>query len=505
MSGAKYTPIRTPEERIQELERQNIDNQRRNQNLERALREGQAEMKRLTQATNEELRRREALHNNVVNRLTSDIKQIEIANQQKLEQQRKAFEKVMADRNREVAEDIKQIEKDNKERLQQQGKEFNDKIGKLADWTNEELRKQRQEYYEIAAQLENEIVSIQGNIETLRDDVDNLIITEEARRLRAQERLKDLEILVQDIGKNYPHERFTPGEYNGIVKTLNEAREALNSSNTQEASVYITKGLEKLTKLREKILKKQMEYDITYNETMRSLTELLERIKDKDVPLNEEGANRIRTKELKKIDFWTDRKYSELEKELDRVKALLEQNKDTMTIAKIQGEYKRVGEFEAELNRILNTARNRLLASMQREDIAEEIALELANHTNGFYTVDNGFESGDPKASYVISTRLNESPQSPEIIVVLEPKEISDSGFQNVLVINTTGDGSDREKQLRAERIKAVLRVLHIEIGNTTEEHSHIKELEGKDVKGILKEGSTGIPKNIKERISIKK
>lgn len=504
MSGAKYTPIRTPEERIQDLERQNIDNQRRNQNLERALKEGQAKIQRLTQATNEELRRREALHNNVVNRLTSDIKQIEIANQQKLEQQRKAFEKVMADHNRKVAEDIEQIEKDNKERLQQQGKEFNDKIGKLADWTNEELRKQRQEYREITAQLEKEIGSMQGNIKTLRDDVDNLIITEEARRLRAQERLKDLEILAQDIGKNYPHERFTPGEYNEIVKTLNEAREALNSSNTQEASVYIREGLKELTKLREKILKKQMEYDITYNETMRSLTELLERIKDKDVPLNEEGANRIRTEELKKIDFWTEGKYSELERELNRVKALLEQNKDTMTIAEIQREYKRVGELEAELNRILNTARNRLLASMEREDIAEKIAQELAD-PNGFYTVDNGFESGDPKASYVISTRLNESPQSPEIIVVLEPKEISDSGFQNVLVINTTGDGSDREKQLRAERIKAVLRGLDIKIGNTTEEHSHIKELEGKDVKGILKEGSTGIPKHIKERISIKK
>ena len=504
MSGAKYTPIRTPEERIQDLERQNIDNQRRNQNLERALKEGQAKMERLTQATNEELRRREALHNNVVNKLTSDIKQIEIANQKKLEQQREAFEKVMDDHNRKVAEDIKQIEKDNKERLQQQGKEFNDKIGKLADWTNEELRKQRQEYREIAAQLENEIVSIQGNIETLRDDVDNLINAEEARRLRAQERLKDLEILAQDIRENYPHERFTPAEYNGIVKTLNDAREALNSSNTQEASVYIREGLEKLTKLRENILKGQMKYDITYNETMRSLTELLERIKDKDVPLNEEGANRIRTKELKKIDFWTDEKYSELEKKLDRVKALLEQNKDTMTIAEIQGEYKRVGELEAELNRILNTARNRLLASMQREDIAEKIAQELAD-PNGFYTVDNGFESGDPKASYVISTRLNESPQSPEIIVVLEPKEISDSGFQNVLVINTTGDGSDREKQLRAERINAVLRGLDIETGNTTEEHSHIKELEGKDIKGILKEGSTGIPKHIKERISIKK
>ena len=472
--------------------------------MERALKEGQAKMERLTQATNEELRRREALHNNVVNRLTSDIKQIEIANQEKLEQQRKAFEKVMADRNRKVAEDIKQIEEDNEKRLQQQGKEFNDKIGKLADWTNEELRKQRQEYREIAAQLENEIVSIQGNIETLRDDVDNLINAEEARRLRAQERLKDLEILAQDIRENYPHERFTPGEYNGIVKTLNDAREALNSSNTQEASVYIREGLEKLTKLRENILKGQMKYDITYNETMRSLTELLERIKDKDVPLNEEGANRIRTKELKKIDFWTDEKYSELEKKLDRVKALLEQNKDTMTIAEIQGEYKRVGELEAELNRILNTARNRLLASMQREDIAEKIAQELAD-PNGFYTVDNGFESGDPKASYVISTRLNESPQSPEIIVVLEPKEISDSGFQNVLVINTTGDGSDREKQLRAERINAVLRGLDIETGNTTEEHSHIKELEGKDIKGILKEGSTGIPKHIKERISIKK
>ena len=418
--------------------------------------------------------------------MTSDIKQIEIANQEKLEQQRKAFEKVMADRNRKVAEDIKQIEEDNEKRLQQQGKEFNDKIGKLADWTNEELRKQRQEYREIAAQLENEIVSIQGNIETLRDDVDNLINAEEARRLRAQERLKDLEILAQDIRENYPHERFTPAEYNGIVKTLNDAREALNSSNTQEASVYIREGLEKLTKLRENILKGQMKYDITYNETMRSLTELLERIKDKDVPLNEEGANRIRTKELKKIDFWT------------------EQNKDTMTIAEIQGEYKRVGELEAELNRILNTARNRLLASMQREDIAEKIAQELAD-PNGFYTVDNGFESGDPKASYVISTRLNESPQSPEIIVVLEPKEISDSGFQNVLVINTTGDGSDREKQLRAERINAVLRGLDIETGNTTEEHSHIKELEGKDIKGILKEGSTGIPKHIKERISIKK
>ena len=211
MSGAKYTPIRTPEERIQDLERQNIDNQRRNQNLEHALRVGQAEMKKLTQATNEELKRREALHNNVVNKLTSDIKQIEIANQKKLEQQREAFEKVMDDHNRKVAEDIKQIEKDNKERLQQQGKEFNDKIGKLADWTNEELRKQRQEYYEIATQLEKEIDSMQGNIKTLRDDVDNLINTEEARRLRAQERLKDFKILVQDIDENYPHERFTHG------------------------------------------------------------------------------------------------------------------------------------------------------------------------------------------------------------------------------------------------------------------------------------------------------
>ena len=501
MSGAKYTPIRTPEERIQELERQNIDNQRRNQNLEHALRVGQAEMKKLTQATNEELKRREALHNNVVNKLTSDIKQIEIANQKKLEQQREAFEKGMDDHNRKVAEDIKQIEKDNKERLQQQGKEFNDKIGKLADWTNEELRKQRQEYYEIATQLEKEIDSMQGNIKTLRDDVDNLINTEEARRLRAQERLKDFKILVQDIDENYPHERFTPGEYNGIVKTLNEAREALNSSNTQEASVYIREGLKELTKLREKILKRQMEYELAYNETLRLISELLERIKDKDVPLNEDGANRIRTEELKKIDFWTEGEYSKLEKELNDVKALLEQNKDKMNIDKIQGEYKRVGELEAELNRILNTARNRLLASMQREDIADKIAEELADR-NGFYTVDNGFESGDPKASYVISTRLNESLQSPEIIVVLEPKEISDSGFQNVLVINTTGDGSDREKQLRAERIKAVL--IGLEIGNTTKEHSHIKELEGKDVKGIL-EGSTGIPKHIKERISIKK
>ena len=374
----------------------------------------------------------------------------------------------------------------------------------MADWTNEELRKQRQEYREITAQLENEIVSIQGNIGTLRDDVDNLINTEEARRLRAQERLKDLEKLVQDIDENYPHKRFTPGELNGIKNKLNDAQSALNNSNAQEASVYIRDGLKELTKLREEILKKQMEYDITYNETMRSLTELLERIKDKDVPLNKEGADRIRTEELKKIDFWTDRKYSELEKELNSVKALLEQNKDTMTIAEIKGEYKRVGELEAELNRILNTARNRLLASMQREDIAERIAQKLAD-PNGFYTVDNGFESGDPKASYVISTRLNESPQSPEIIVVLEPKEISDSGFQNVLVINTTGDGSVREKQLRSERIKDVLRGLDIEIGNTTEEHSHIKELEGKDVKGILKEGSTGIPKHIKERISIKK
>ena len=45
MSGAKYTPIRTPEERIQDLERQNIDNQRRNQNLERALKKNKEEEK----------------------------------------------------------------------------------------------------------------------------------------------------------------------------------------------------------------------------------------------------------------------------------------------------------------------------------------------------------------------------------------------------------------------------------------------------------------------------
>jgi len=483
MSAHNYTPVRTPEQRIRDLENQNINTQRQNQQLQDAINKAHQDFQRNIAAANAENINRENRHKKVIESLTSDIKEVEKANQRRIEQQRQAFEKAM----------------------DKQNAKFDKRINELAEWTEEELEKQRNEYLEITDNLEAEINNIQEDVATLRDDVDALISTENERRQRSQNRLIDLNKLIKEVDSEYPHQRFTPGELNEIKSIANDAQSALNNANAQEASVYIREGLKELTKLREKILRKQMEYDITYSEALKRLTSLLERVKNQDVPLNEEGQKRINTDELRKIDFWTEGEYSKYEEELNKVKKELEKNKDSMTLAEVQREFERIGQLENELNRILKKATNSLLASMEREDIAEKLAEELSD-PNGYYTDENGFESSDPRKSYLVSTRLNEHPESPQIVVVIEPQEISDSGYQNMLVVNTTGSGSDEEKRLRAARIAAVLKSIDIEIGNTTcVDSNHIKELEGDKVKEIVRRGSSGIPKHIKKRISITK
>jgi hypothetical protein len=483
MSGYNYTPVRTPEQRIQDLENQNLDALRRNQQLQDAINKAHKDFERRMKDANADNTNRENQHKKVVESLTSDIKEVEKVNQRRLEQQRQAFEKAM----------------------DKQNAKFDKRINKLAEWTEEELEKQRREYLEITDIIEDEIKSMHEDVATLRDDVDALINTENERRQRAHNRLIDLNKLIEEVDLGYPHQRFTPGELNEIKNTANDAQRALNNANAQEASVYIREGLKELTKLREKILRKQMQYDINYSEALKRLISLLERAKNQDVLLSKNGQNRVKSDEHKKIDYWTEGTYSKFEGELKKVKSELERNKDSMTLAEVQREFERIGQLENELNQILKKATNSLLASMERTDIARKLAGELYD-PNGYYTVENGFESGDPRKSYLISTRLNEHPEAPQIVIVIEPKEISDLGYQNMLVVNTTSSESDEDKRHRAARIAAVLKSLEVEIGNTTcVDSNHIKELEGDRVKEIVRKGSTGIPEHIRKRITTTK
>jgi hypothetical protein len=441
MSESYYTPIVTPEERIRQLEAQNVNTQNRNRQLQDAIDNGTRDMQRKLADINRESMERENQHNRVIGSLVSDIRESEIRNQERIKKQREDFER--------------------------------------------SLRDQRSEYLEIARQHR---VQLDG----LREDVNEIQATEENRHKLAVNRLADLNKLIQDVNKNVAHQRFAPGQLQEIIGKAKDAQKDINEKNSQSANVEIRGAYRDLVKLREEVRQKQLEFDIVYNETLQALISLLNQLKHKDIEVG---------KKIRNIDYWSEGEFSKLENIISVLKEDLERRKDTINTETVKEIFQKIGELEERQRVIVTKAQNAVLASIERERIGLAIAMQLeeANYPN----VDgNGYECEDPRKAYIIRSKLLDIEECSDVVAIIEPKQIGDSGFQNGLLIVANADESEALKEARAININKSLKGLGCVIGKSVcNSHESIPELSGKNAIRLIQPNGAGIPSHLRERL----
>lgn len=463
MSGYSTVRILTPEERIRQQQREINNIESRNREQQRLIDLANQRLITEGQKRQEEMRRMEQANSKLVNSLQSDLKQSEIRQQQALKEQNDQFQKVI-DKERE---------------------NVNSKFDSMEEWTKERLEKNRKEYLRITEETNT-------RVEKIEHDVNQLFERENTKQEIFQKRFADMVKLVESTSKNPDHERFAPGELRKILSCIKDAEDDAKNGDVSAANASLRDGYRKLAILRMEVRQKKNDFRNQYDEAMASLELLLDKLESKDVDLN--------TK-IKDIDYWTDDEYSKLKKQVKELKSTLESGKDSLQIEDVKKTQKLIGELEKQQLKIVKKAKSRIIASSEREKMAIAIAKKLEDEKYPIFD-GNGYESNDPRKAYLIKSKVSNSPQSTEIIAVIDPISISETEIVNRLVINSNDHFDDIQKNIRSQKIANALKEIGCEVEKSECKSSDsIHELEGNAVNNIIKEGSSGIPEHLKKRL----
>lgn len=478
MSAGKYTRVPTPEERIAQLEKERVNNEQRNNQL-------QAEIRRQQQLTTDRLQQQEKMmreqeqkHSRVIDSLESDIKEAAISHQNAIRNVQDTFDKT-----------IKKQNDDFNKAIQEQGEDLTKQIKDVRYWTKKQLETHRKEMLEITQEQ-------QRQLDVERNRVDAIFAQKQQNVSAAQARLRDLDKLITSFDKEYPHQKYAPGELERIKANHQDAKKALNQGMEQAAWAQTQATFNALMILQERVLTAQIKFETTYEQTIRALDTILQTIR-KQQNVKVEERERL-------VDDWTDGAYSKLGKEIEETINDLETKKQSLTIEEVQEKLGMIASLEEQQVAIVKKAINSILASRERETIAKNIAIALDK--SGYRIIDgNGYENDDPRGVYLVKAKIANVENGSEILVIVDPQIVNDQ-IQNVLHTEFIRSHfpDDNSRRIQHEKVVSTLKGIGIEVGNTTCVSEKLEGVENIDVKKVTKAGNS-MPQNVKDKIQNRK
>lgn len=384
--------------------------------------------------------------------------------------------------------DIKQIEKNNSNRLNKLRKEYNDVMQKqevrhvkdmddLKKNINNRLKIQRKEYLEIEKKQQKDIKHIKTEINTIKNRDANT-------KGIVQTRLKDVITVLDDVIKNYPHTKYTPGKVDKIQNRLARANNDLQNKDANLVSgvnASIWEAYDDIMELREEIIKKQAEFEREYEAALNHLAMLLEISKDENLHLGKESLK----KEIDKIDYWTEGEFKKVTTQLNEMHKLLENNKNSLSFEEVKDLQQQISSLEQKQKEVLDKAIENVIKSQNRKGIAKNVTAALIK--SGYQIVSaNGYEGNDPRKKFEVVVKKSQLENATETIIIADENE--------KLIINTTDNVFPDEESARqeSERITKAINPNHNDIGQVScVEPQHRKDLTSEKVKESLKPGKS--------------
>jgi hypothetical protein len=456
MSGEKRTPIQILQDDMKENRQQlhNIKKQRENlqAELKKVQKQNKAEVSTLKNELDERSRKQEA----AIGTLKSDMRDLATQHNRQMTEQRNAIMKEL--------EDLEM--------------RTDDKVENLRDWTRERLEEQRTEYRRISQEQ-------QQQINVLKRDIEKINLREENREQRARDYIKDLEVLIQSVEDNLPHERYASGRLEKIKRQLSAARRQLNEDVPSATIATVQNAHFDLMDLEEEILRKETEYEMTYRTVADAVGGLLSSVRQNRNINLEEGGN------AQEADYWTEGRYQDLEERIAEINGHINENRHLMSTDELNNYLDDLETLTSEQEKLVEEAVERIISSQLRAEMGDAVVETLGQQGYRIKNNECGYAEDDQRSSYMVKLS---NVAGTEIVTVISPDEKT---YENIISINTYGDEvyDEAATKRRSEDIRRALSQGGLQLGETQCNEQSISEFY--DVENLIKKGGKKLPKKV--------
>jgi hypothetical protein len=407
-----------------------------------------------------------------------------------------------------LEQDMADMEINHRSVMKRQADDFYQNIDQLQDWTENMLG-------DLENRVNESFEKQHQQIDNVRQSVNRLYQIEDDEKKRAELIVKDLRILINAVNEKTNHNKYAPGKLNQLQNRFQN----FNNGNLPSASVIaLAQSLTNdLWELEEEILKNQLRFEAMHNFVLKEATELLQIMSKNrnEIYFTDETGEKIKDEnnnDIKvEIDYWTQGKYVELEKQATELKTELEtlRDKPEQTEERLKQILSDVAILKEDQNRLVKLALQRGIASEQRIAISEDIINAMLQQGFELKTLNNGdpahnymggeTESDQREGVFAVLRNGNET----EISIIIHPDETL---TKNHIVFQRNDDSSLNEGELRRSinEIKGIIEKQGYnmgDVGSPTGTGDNT-QYELADANALAK---VGIKKELKERLGFSK
>lgn len=461
MSGEKRTPIQILQDEMRDHRKQLYNIQSQRDQLQQELKKVRQENTSQVTVLQQQLEEQDQKQTQVLSSLKSDMRQAaEQHNRQLLEQRRL------------VLQEMQELES-----------RSDQKVDNLRSWAKERLDEQRNEYNRIAQQQ-------QGQINKLKQDIDQINQREEKRTKRASDYLSDLEILIQSTDKNFPHDRFKPGGLDKIRRQLLAARQQLNEDAPAATIATVQAAHFDLMDLESEVRDREAEFEITYRTVADAVGGLFASVRqNRHIQLEKDAT-------LQEVNYWTQGRYQLLEDEVRDLKNHIDLHKDDLTTEALNAYLEDLETLTNKQEELVEEAVERIISSQLRAEMSDVVIAKLEQQGYQVKNDERGYEENDQRSAYMVKLH---NLAGIEVVTVISPDKQT---YQNVLSVNTYNEDrfDDAAKRRRNEDILAALGDGGLTLGTTVCNDQSIAAYY--DVDNLIKQKEPKISKQVLQQAS---
>ncbi|MBO3460165.1 MAG: hypothetical protein KME33_36185 [Aetokthonos hydrillicola CCALA 1050] len=463
MSGEKRRYVSVDDQELRRLREQDSRLRSVQQDLPERLNKVREETRREFQQRLAPLEQRARQQEQDMQQLRSGLSDLERSTQRRLQQQRQEFNNAL--RESEYRQQQALIRETSRlESAMNQG---------FAQQRCEYLRitsEQRQEYLRLNQQLAQKFTQLiveerqarEKGQRVLQQQIDRIFDSiEQEKQYKAklaQDLLADVEVIWQQIDRNYQHERFAPGRLADLRRGLELARNNIQVGVSEAAIATAQQTYLALSDLRLELEQKEQEWLLLYNAALEDLRSLIAEVQANRECEVEVGQGDEADKFRLEVDYWVSGRLSEYEQELNHLEAQLKTGESTLTTEQVKQIGEQINNLHPRLGQIVEQAKLEILGSQLRVEIADK-AVEVLE-SMGYSLVDSDtnaiYEGMDQRNAYVVKVK---NIAGDEVVTIISPEKEFGT---NSVSINTFSQKLLDEKATQ-QNAKAIFDVLEVE------------------------------------------
>ncbi len=377
-------------------------------------------------------------------KLKSSLKDLETDTTRRLQQQRQEFKTAVREAEYRQQQTLQQ-ETNHLESAMHQG--FEQQRSEYLRITTE----QRQEYTRLITQqdqkftrlLEEEQRSREQGQKILQQQIEQVVdnVEQETQRKTqlAQDLLSDVEVIWEQINRDYQHQRFTPGRLFDLRRGLNMARSNIQAGVSEAAISSAQQTYLQLADLRIELEQKEQEWLLLYNAALSDLKKLITEVQANRQCEIEVGQDNDSQKFKLEVDYWVNGSLSQYEQQLSQMELQLRAGESTLTTEQVKELGEKITSLQPTLGEIVEQAKLAILSSQMRAEIADKVVETLSSlgYTLVAPQEDAVYEGNDQRQAYVVKVK---NIAGDEVVTVISPEQefganaISINSFSSTLV-----------------------------------------------------------------------